>query len=103
MKFIIFTIPAFNSPIKNTCDVNDNRFLRKDASNLAAFLLYLKEQHPIVLRKIEGIVCQVAPFFDSFKLEPLLRNPEKIKLEWKEKGNDDYFKRRSIIGWLHYV
>jgi len=80
-----------NSPIKNSCDVNDNRALRKDGSNIAAFLLYLKEKHPFALKKIQGVVKQIAPFFDSFILEPLRRAPEKIKLEWKEKGNDEYF------------
>lgn len=82
---------GIHSPIKGTCDVNDNRFLRKDGSNIAAFLLYLKEQHPFALKKIEGVIKQVAPFFDSFILEPLRRSPEKIKLEWREKGNDEYF------------
>ncbi|MBN8706471.1 MAG: AAA family ATPase [Bacteroidetes bacterium] len=80
-----------NSPIKMTGDVNDNRFLRKDASNLAAFLLVLKERHPKNLKQIESVVRQIAPFFDGFNLAPLLRNPEKIKLEWREKGNDEYF------------
>lgn len=80
-----------NSPFKITCDINDNRFLRKDGSNIAAFLLDLKERHPLALMKIEGVVKQIAPFFDRFVLEPLKRNPEKIKLEWREKGSDEYF------------
>lgn len=80
-----------HSPIKMTCDINDNRFLRKDGSNIAAFLLYLKEKQPFALKKIEGVVKQIAPFFDSFVLEPLRRVPEKIKLEWLEKGSDEYF------------
>lgn len=82
---------GIHSPMKSTCDVNDNRFLRKDGSNLAAFLLYLKEMHPVNLKRIEGVIKQIAPFFDSFNLAPLMRNPEKIRLEWLEKGNDEYF------------
>ena len=82
---------GIHSPIKMTCDINDNRFLRRDGSNIAAFLLYLKEKHPFALKKIEGIIRQIAPFFDSFILEPLRRTPDKIRLEWKEKGSDEYF------------
>lgn len=80
-----------NSPMKATCDVNDNRFLRKDGKNIAAFLLYLSEKFPLEFKKIQNIIRQVAPFFDSFKLAPLLRTPDKIRLEWLEKGNDEYF------------
>lgn len=82
---------GIHSPLKGTCDINDNRFLRKDGSNIAAFLFYLKEKHPFNLKKIEGVIQQIAPFFDSFALEPLRLSQEKIKLEWKEKGNDEYF------------
>lgn len=82
---------GIHSPMKSTCDINDNRYLRKDGSNLAAFLLYLKEKHPTNLKQIEGVIKQIAPFFDAFNLAALMRNPEKIRLEWLEKGNDEYF------------
>jgi predicted ATPase len=85
-----------NAPIKQTCEINDNRFLRWDASNLAAFLYYLKERKPITLKKIEGTIRQIAPFFDSFILEPSRLNPEKIRLEWKEKGSDAYFNANHL-------
>jgi predicted ATPase len=80
-----------NSPFKLLSDVNDNRRLQRDGKNIASFLLYLKEKEPLAIKRIEGIIRQIAPFFDSFTLEPLKRNPDKIKLEWKEKGSDDYF------------
>ncbi|MDN5201844.1 AAA family ATPase [Fulvivirgaceae bacterium BMA10] len=85
-----------SSPIKQTCNINDNRFLRRDGSNLAAFLLYLKEAKPISLKKIESTIRQIAPFFDSFILKPLRRSPENIRLEWKEKGNDEYFNAHQL-------
>jgi len=80
-----------NSPIKKTCDVNDNKYLRSDGSNLAAYLYYLKVKEPKCLRLIERTVSQIAPFFDSFILEPSRLNADVIRLEWKEKGSDMAF------------
>ena len=34
-----------SSPMKKNMDVNDNRFLRSDGSNIASFLYYLKQKH----------------------------------------------------------
>ena len=34
------------SPMKKTASLNDNRFLRPDGLNLAAFLYFLREKHP---------------------------------------------------------
>ncbi|WP_264565867.1 AAA family ATPase [Flavobacterium sp. N3904] len=79
------------SPIKQNCDIHDNRFLRKDGSNLAAFLFLLKMQNPKSLALIENVIKQIAPFFDTFILEPMRLNTEKIRLEWREKGSDEYF------------
>jgi predicted ATPase len=80
-----------SAPIKQTCDVSDNRLLRPDAGNLAAFLYRLQQKQPDHFENIEDTIRQVAPFFHCFKLEPSLLNPDKIRLEWKEKGSDDYF------------
>jgi predicted ATPase len=80
-----------SAPMKQTCDVADNRFLKPDASNLAAFLYRLQEKQRDHFENIEDTIRQVAPFFHRFKLETSLLNPEKIRLEWKEKGVDDYF------------
>jgi predicted ATPase len=92
------------SPMKQPCNVDDNRFLRKDGSNLPAFLFYLKETKPNIFRKIEGTVKSVAPFLDSFILEPLKRFPEKIRLEWKEKNSDTYFNAHSLSdGTLRFI
>ncbi len=85
-----------NAPVKQTSDINDNRTLKNDGSNLAAFLYYLQEIKPVFLRKIEGTVRQNAPFFESFILEPSKLNSDKIRLEWKEKGNNDYFNAHQL-------
>ncbi|MBB6463334.1 AAA family ATPase [Flammeovirga kamogawensis] len=77
------------SPLKQSCEVNDNRKLKKDGSNLPAFLYRLKKTAPKSFRRIEKLIQSIAPFFDHFILEPLVLSPEYIKLEWKEKGSID--------------
>lgn len=84
------------SPMKKTADVNDNRYLRPDGSNLAAFLYYLRVRHETSYSLIRRTVQRVAPFFDDFLLEPLKLNPSKIRLEWRHKGSDAYFDASSL-------
>ncbi|MDX1953326.1 MAG: AAA family ATPase [Verrucomicrobiota bacterium] len=92
------------SPMKKTADVNDNRFLRPDASNLPAFLYLLKKQHEGEYGLIRKTVQQVAPFFKDFTLEPQRLNPEKIRLEWQHQGRDSYFDVSSLSdGTLRFV
>lgn len=93
-----------SAPSKGLGDLEDNRFLRPDGANLAAFLYFLKERHPNNFRLIEDSVRSVAPFFDRFTLEPSRLNPEKIRLEWKEAGSDTYFNAASLSdGSLRFV
>lgn len=79
------------SPMKKTASLNDNRFLRPDGSNLAAFLYFLREKHPEAYGLIRGTVQRVAPFFDDFQLEPAQLKPDSIILEWRHKNSDAYF------------
>ena len=90
--------------MKKTADVDDNRYLRPDGSNLAAFLYLLSERHEDSYRTITQTVGQVAPFFEGFNLEPLLRNPDKIRLEWRHAGTDAYFNASSLSdGTLRFM
>ena len=92
------------SPMKKTADVNDNRYLRPDASNLAAFLYYLREKHETSYSLIRRTVQRMAPFFDDFQLEPQKLNPEKIRLEWRHKGSEAYFDASSLSdGTLRFI
>ena len=92
------------SPLKKTADVNDNRHLRPDGSNLAPFLHLLREKHEDAYRLIVNAVRQVAPFFRDFALEPLHLNPEKIRLEWRHEGPDAYFDASSLSdGTLRFM
>lgn len=92
------------SPMKKTADVNDNRYLRPDGSNLSAFLYYLRAKHESSYSMIRRTVQLVAPFFDDFQLEPQKLNPEKIRLEWKHKGSEAYFDASSLSdGTLRFI
>jgi predicted ATPase len=92
------------SPMKKTADVNDNRYLRPDGSNLAAFLYYLREKQGADYDLIRRTVQRVAPFFDDFQLEPQKLNPEKIRLEWRHKGSEAYFDAPALSdGTLRFI
>lgn len=92
------------SPMKKTADINDNRYLRPDGSNLAAFLYFLREKHNSSYSLIRRTVQRVAPFFDDFQLEPQQLNPEKIRLEWKHKGSESYFDASALSdGTLRFI
>ena len=95
---------SLGSPIRKTVDVNDNRYLRAGASNLAAFLYFLRLKHATEYNLIRRTVQLVAPFFDDFVLQPLALNEYKIRLEWRHKGTDAYFDVSSFSdGTLRFI
>jgi predicted ATPase len=90
--------------VKQTGDLNDNRALRPDAANLAAFLYRLQETEPAVFRNLAEVIRMVAPFFSSFNLRPNPLNPRTIRLEWQEIGSDSYFDAHSLSdGTLRFI
>ena len=95
---------SLTSPMKKTADLNDNRYLRPDGSNLASFLYYLREKHRDSYGLIRRTIQQVAPFFDDFLLEPQKLNQAKIRLEWKHKNSEAYFDAASLSdGTLRFI
>lgn len=93
-----------SAKVKLTGDIDDNEMLRPDASNLAAFLFLLKEKYPGYYTRIINTVRLAAPFFDDFVLRPSPRNPDKIRLEWRERGSDDYFNASHLSdGTLRFI
>ncbi|QEK51033.1 AAA family ATPase [Pedobacter aquae] len=93
------------SPLKGMCDLHDNIRLRRNGSNLASFLYYLKEKEPKHFKRIELTVKSIAPFFDRFVLQPNRLNERKIQLEWQEKGfPDSYFNASHLSdGTLRFI
>jgi predicted ATPase len=93
-----------SAPVKQTGDLEDNRYLRPDAGNLAAFLYMLQETEPDYYENIKDTIKQIAPFFGDFRLRPSALNKEKIRLEWVEKGSDTYFSAASFSdGTLRFI
>jgi predicted ATPase len=90
--------------VKGAGDVEDNRHLRPQAENLAAFLYWMQQKQPSHFANIQDTVRQIAPFFDEFRLAPSKLNETKIRLEWKEKGSDAYFNASSLSdGTLRFI
>lgn len=92
------------SPLKKTADLHDNRYLRADGSNLAAFLYLMRERHDPSYRQIVRTVKLAAPFFMDFDLEPDRLNPGKIRLQWRHQGSDTYWDVSSLSsGTLRFI
>ncbi len=90
--------------VKKVHDINDNRFLKPDAGNLAAFLLRLQKSGQEHYEAIRDTVRMVAPFFDDFILHPMPENDMKIRLEWKERGSDSPFLAHYLSdGTLRFI
>jgi predicted ATPase len=93
-----------SAKIKQPGHIDDNAELRADASNLAAFLYLLQETEREHYDRLVKTIRLVAPFFDDFRLRPAPRNPDTIKLEWREKGSDAYFDAHSLSdGTLRFM
>lgn len=70
--------------------VHDNKYLRPDASNLAAFLYRLKYEHAECYESIIDTIRLAIPFFDDFVLEPKALPTEEmqIRLLWRQTNSD---------------
>ena len=78
--------------------VDDSRYLRSDAGNLAAFLKMMKT-NPKNKRYYERIVRhiqRVMPQFGNFDLETIAENDLYVRLNWKDISNDLLFGPHQI-------
>jgi predicted ATPase len=90
--------------VKQKHPLEDNAALRADASNVAPFLFRLREAHPDHYRRIVDSIRMVAPFFEDFNLSPDRLNADRIQLEWRQVGSDQYFNAHSLSdGTLRFV
>lgn len=90
--------------VKQSCDIDDNLFLRVDGANLAAYLYLLQEKERLYYDNIIDTIRLIAPFFDNFNLHPNSLNESKIKLEWRAKGSDTYFDAHALSdGTLRFI
>jgi predicted ATPase len=93
------------APMRRDQSVRDWARFRPDASNIAAFLLNLKEDEPGNFELIRDTVRLIAPFFDDFLLRPLQRgNDELVRLEWQQKGSDFPFQPAHLSdGTIRFI
>ncbi len=90
--------------MRGQCDISDNRFLRQNGSNLAAYLYMLQQTDDKAFRMIEGTVSSIAPYFKKFKLRPDPLMPSKISLEWEEHDSDMYLDGYSFSdGTIRFI
>ncbi len=68
--------------------VNDNRYLKEDAGNIAPVLLRLKREDGRCYRRIVDTIRLILPFFSDFELEP---DKGHLLLAWRERGSDQVF------------
>ena len=80
------------APIKDRRYVDDAKYLRHDAGNLAAFLKMLKE-HDEYTRYYDRIVRhiqRVMPQFGDFSLDTLPGNEKYVRLNWVDSYGSEY-------------
>ena len=68
--------------------LNDNRFLKGDAANIAPVLFRLKEHDGKYYQRIIDTIRLILPFFSDFELEP---HYESLLLNWRERNSDQVF------------
>jgi len=90
--------------LKKYCSIRDYEYLRVDASNLAAFLWYLKKKHEKEYQMIRDVTQLAAPFFDDFLLRESIKNQDETLLEWRQKESDYPFHPSQISdGTLRFI
>lgn len=95
---------SLTAAVRRQGPINDNEFLRANAENLAAYLYGLQRTNQPAYEKIRDVVRLAAPFFDDFRLRPVLTNPELIQLEWLQKDSDYIFRASQLSdGTLRFI
>lgn len=86
MNFFHFHDTSDAAPVRGYSRVENSRYLRSDGSNLAAFLLALKETTDVnnqaSWRRIIGLVRQVAPFIKDISPGFSGADRRSVRLEW---------------------
>ncbi len=92
------------APIRQRSAIDDNRSLRDNGGNLAAFLYLLRRTSPRHYESIRDTIRLATPFFDDFVLEPHALDPKTIQLEWRERGSDMlFFAHQLSDGTLRFI
>jgi len=87
---------TIEAKIRNSGYIQDNKFLRSDGGNLAAFLYVLKKNHENYYQRIRKYIQKAMPQFEDFYLTPSAQNDNYIILNWYEKDSDYLFGPHQI-------
>ena len=79
---------ADNARIRGKWPVNDSRYLKEDAGNIAPFLFRLKERESWHYRRIVDSIRLILPFFSDFEL---VNDYGHMLLAWREQDSDQVF------------
>ncbi len=90
-KIFHFHDTSPNAKVKQPCTTTDYAYLHEDGGYLAAFLYKLSKKNPQNFKMIERVICSIAPFFDSFYIEPDEIDEQQIFLRWHEKDSEQLF------------
>ncbi len=89
-KIFHFHDTSDTAGVKRQGGLQDNEYLRSDASNLAAYLYRLEQRYPTTYSQIRKIVQLAVPFFGDFVLIPEEVRPDEyqIQLMWRQNDSD---------------
>lgn len=105
-RYFQFHDTTKEAKIRKNGYIGDNKFLRSNAGNLAAFLYGIKNQKEgeLYYRRIVRYIQQVMPQFGDFILEPSVTDSNYISLDWKERDSDYIFGVNQISdGTLRFM
>lgn len=105
-RYFQFHDTTKEAKIRKNGYIGDNKFLRSNAGNLAAFLYGIKNQNggKPYYERIVRYIQQVMPQFGDFIMEPTVTDGNYISLDWKEKNSDYIFGVNQISdGTLRFM
>ena len=74
--------------LRSKWSMNDHRWLKEDAANIAPVLLRLREDDNQCYQRIVDTIRLILPFFSDFELEP---QNGYLLLNWRERNSDRVF------------
>jgi predicted ATPase len=87
-KVYQFHDSSVESPIRQSCHVDNADYLQSEGNNLAAFLYRLRNNYPTNYHRIVGYIRQIMPQFNDFYLEP--NDKGYVMLRWTDRSPNDY-------------
>jgi predicted ATPase len=105
LNFYHFHDTSTTSPLRTLSKAEEDRYLRSDGSNLAAFLLALRESSEedskAAWNRIQGLVRRVAPFVRE--LQPAAIGSRGVRLDWVDDRGETFGPAHLSDGTLRAI